>query len=85
MDGAEDDEEGGNEAPLTLDQLEDQEKVSQALTLHTEDVADRILKSKDIKVKSVKRAGRVEVNSGAWAQGMNDSKNINLNERAITE
>jgi hypothetical protein len=69
----------------TLLKLENEEKVSCALILHTEDVAAKILKAKNIKVKSVKRVGRIEVNRNAWSKGVADSKNINLNERAIKE
>jgi hypothetical protein len=79
----EEDDDDDDDDESTLNHLENEEKVSNALILHTEDVAAKILKSKNIKVKKAKRAERVEVIREAWSRGVDDSKNINLNERAI--
>lgn len=65
--------------------LEEEEKVTTALTLHSEDIAAKLLLARDIKVRNTKRSGRVEVNRGAWQRGVDDSKSINLDERAITD
>jgi hypothetical protein len=66
-----------------LRKLEDEARVSTALIIHSEDIADKILKARGIKFKSSTRMGRVETNHAAWSKGVDDSKNINLNERAI--
>ena len=66
-----------------LRKLEDEARVSTALIIHSEDIADKILKARGIKFnKTTTRMGRVETNHAAWSKGVDDSKNINLNESA---
>ena len=52
--------------------------------LHTVNVAEKVLKESGVKLrKGRKRAALSDFNSSAFKKGKEDSKSINLNQRAI--
>jgi hypothetical protein len=67
-----------------LHRLEEEQKVSGALVIHMENVAEKVLKNAEIKLTKKKGHSRIETNRDAWSKGYADSKEIDLNQRAIT-
>lgn len=66
-----------------LERLERREEATLALVDHHEKVAKDVLKENKIKLKSGRKMTSVDTNSSAYADGIKDSKELDINQRAI--
>ena len=67
------------------DELERQESAALALVDHSVKVAEEVLKEHDIKLGSARRRRRIQRDQTLFDQGVEDSKEIDMNQRAIRD
>ena len=68
-----------------VEELEEQQQAALVLINHNEKIAEEVLKEHDIKLKSGRRRTAIDFDPDSYEKGIEDSKEIDMNQRAIRD
>jgi len=73
----------GTDLRNRVEELEREEKAALVLVNHNERIAKEVLKEHDLKLKKTRKRKSIDFDPQSYRQGIEDSKEIDLNQRAI--
>ena len=68
-----------------VQELEREEQAALVLVDHSKKIAEEVLKEKGIKLSSARRRAAINFDHQSFKQGIEDSKEIDINQRAIRD